>query len=99
MVLVAQGEAVRRQLGQRYRVEPQGALAGFQAGEAALDEVERAGHGAQMDALSSGATLEVGDVSAQGLLAVGPGVRAPGAGQDHPWTRPLRVEPWLVRAR
>ena len=53
---------------------------GLQPGEAALHQVDGAGHGRQVDALGRGAALDVGDVGLQRLLeelhravAVGPG--------------------------
>ena len=64
----------------------------------ALDEVEGAGHRAEVDALLRGAALDVGDVADQRLLAVRPGVVAADAlASTQAWTRALSVEPWLVR--
>ncbi len=84
MAAVADAEAVGGQLGQRDRLEAQAVGPRLQPGQSALDEVERAGHRAEVDALAGGAALEVGDVAAQRLLDEGPGVGAAGAGEDPP---------------
>ena len=52
------------------RVDPQRVVAGLQAGEAALQQVDGAGHRAQVDALGGGAALDVGDVALQRLEEV-----------------------------
>jgi len=64
------------------RVEVEGVLAGLQAGQPPLHQVEGARHGAEVDALARGAALDVGDVRQEGLLAELPGVPAARPGQD-----------------
>src|SRR5690606_16496845 len=56
-------------------IDPEMILADVEAGMAALHEVDRARHGAEMDAPRRGAALDIGDVAFERLLEKRPGSR------------------------
>jgi hypothetical protein len=62
VVPIADVKSELSQLRRKCRVEPELPVPRFQAGVAAQQQVDRAGHGAEMDPLSGRAALEVGEV-------------------------------------
>ncbi|GAA0271507.1 hypothetical protein GCM10010302_06370 [Streptomyces polychromogenes] len=81
MSAVAERERDGFHLPQGDRIDVQAFGAGLQARDTALRKVEGARHGAQVDPLAGGATLDVRDVAEEYPLTVLPGVRALLAGQ------------------
>lgn len=73
----------RGQLVGEERVEAQHVASRFDAGVATLEDVDAAGHGAEVDTLPGGAALDVGDVTAQRLPQQRPRAAPVAAGQ-HP---------------
>ena len=62
---VVDAEAELLDLRREGRLEPEHLPAGAHAGQAAQDDVDRAGHRSQVDAFGGGAALDVGDVALQ----------------------------------
>ena len=72
--------------------------AGPHAGQAAQHDVDRAGHGPEVDALGGGAALDVGDIALQRPLQEPPGLaRVRYRASTQALTTPLSVEPCEVR--
>ncbi len=90
---VADREAILGELRERHRIQPQQASPDLQTGQAALDEIEGAGHGAEVDALPRGAALQMemspARASCTNVHASARRARA----STHPCTTLLSVEP------
>src|SRR5690606_9446450 len=85
---VAQPQLQPLQIVREARVEPEPVIEHLQAGLAQLDQIDRAGHGAQVDALGRGAPLDVRDVALERFLEQLPGTRPVGSRQ-HPGVHDL----------
>ena len=79
------------------RVEPQAVVAHGQTHVRALDDVHRAGHRAEMDALAGRPALDIGDIGLEAGHQVFPGPASGDSRRTQAWTTPDKVEPSDVR--
>src|SRR5215813_6298447 len=73
MLAIAEPECKPAQFVRQCRIEMQFLAAQLQPGKAALQQVDRAGHGAEMDAFARGPSLNIADVALQSLREERPG--------------------------